>query len=402
MDQGVLFGLESPESSMKADVAIIGAGPAGGGAALRLASTGLRILFFEKAVLPRPKPCGGALAPGIDQILGMDTTPLIERKIHHVCHLLNFRNQKLRWRKSPPFFWMINRSRFDHRLVERALEVGGSNIELRDGFRIKQIEENTRAVTLRAQRGEIITATYAIVANGAGRGIVQTSGLSTQAHFGAGIDAEVIVVPEVFEKEKSRATFNHFCIPHGYGWIFPKNEILSCGVMSWLGNRRLGGCLDDFLEKSFPSGSILSVRRAAHRIPRFSGRRQIASRRVCLVGDAAHLVDPIMGEGLGRALKSGVLAADSIALLLGANTGENADCPDFMRSIRSCRLYQHRVEQEIIADLEAIYRLILPVYVNAPEAFYRQFVLEGRNYRRVARELSNHLSEPQRRMRDLP
>jgi hypothetical protein len=54
--------------------------------------------------------------------------------------------------------------------------------------------------------------------------------------------------------------------------------------------------------------------RHGHTIPLYTRPRPVATDRVLLVGDAAGLVDPLTGEGIRFALKSGRLAAESLAI----------------------------------------------------------------------------------------
>jgi flavin-dependent dehydrogenase len=51
-------------SSVDADLAVIGAGPAGAATALFAARRGHRVLIFDKEAFPRDKPCGEGLLPG--------------------------------------------------------------------------------------------------------------------------------------------------------------------------------------------------------------------------------------------------------------------------------------------------------------------------------------------------
>src|SRR2546430_17263348 len=50
--------------ALDADVAVLGAGPAGAAAALFAARRGLRVIVVDKQDFPRDKPCGEGLMPG--------------------------------------------------------------------------------------------------------------------------------------------------------------------------------------------------------------------------------------------------------------------------------------------------------------------------------------------------
>ncbi len=50
--------------ALDADVAVVGAGPAGAAAALFAARRGYRVIIFDKQDFPRDKPCGEGLMPG--------------------------------------------------------------------------------------------------------------------------------------------------------------------------------------------------------------------------------------------------------------------------------------------------------------------------------------------------
>ncbi len=388
-----------------AHVAIVGTGPGGAMAALHLAESGLRVLLIEKKQLPRAKSCGGCLSPEIRSFFDWNISRFVEAEIHKTKFLYDHKAQKTTERRteSPPFM-MVNRRDFDHHLIEKAVSLGNGNIILRDGYHVTFVEEKNNRVTLHDKKGNTVHADFVIAADGAFSKTAKCLGLNSAAPFALAIDAELEVAREVYEKEKDFLTINLFCLPMGYGWIFPKKDYLSCGVIAWSRNKDaiLIESLNDFLQKSFPSRSIHSVRRLAHPVPIYGGHRDIASRRVCLVGDAANLVDPTNGGGIHFALQSGRLAAD---VILSLATGKPvADLEPERPSWDSggCLSYQRLIHQGMGRELDILYRYALPVFLDAPQFFYRKFILEGASPLSYFSQVAKRFDELRGYNRDMP
>jgi len=182
-------------------------------------------------------------------------------------------------------------------------------------------------------------------------------------------------------------------LSQGYGWIFPKKDYLSCGVGAWQGQRSPGlpKIMDDFLNNSFPPGSISTVKRLVHPIPAYAGHREIATQRVCLVGDAANLVDPIMGEGIRYALQSGMLAADGIISLVTGEPASDIQPEDVTWENGACRVYQALIHRGFGQDLDILYRFALPIFLDAPEFFFRKFIIQGYSYSEYFRNIAGQL-----------
>jgi flavin-dependent dehydrogenase len=273
---------------------------------------------------------------------------------------------------------LVDRATFDHALVKEAMGRPGAKIDLRDGWAVEDASEDLEGVTLRSTGGARIRCRYVIAADGATSRVARSIGLYNKAQ-GAGVDAHVRVTHETFVKESQRVTFNLHCVEAGYGWVFPKGDHLSCGVGMWRNPKRLLPQLETFLNRTLPEGSILDIERLSHPVPVFQGHKTIASRRVCLVGDAAHMVDPVLGEGIKYALEAGQLAARVIMHLCNPDgTGPDIetgtrDLDDLLRQYGDCRVYNEIARYTVCRKLNVI-RLTEDGFFTNPEGVYQAVV----------------------------
>ena len=374
------------------DVIIIGTGPSGGMAACILAETGLSVLILEKEILPRSKPCGGGLPLAVQSIINWDFSEFVEAHPKTVRYLFNY--DETEEINQPVEILMVDRSRFDLHFIERAVRLGSGSVQVRESATVTGVEEKNDGITVCLVGGDKVYSEYLIAADGAFSNTAKWLGIDCRQIVAAAIDVEIEVDPEIFEKEANRATFNFGCIPHGngYGWIFPKNGTLTCGVASWRGKPQLQKTMRTFMERSFPAGNIRYIKRTGHPIPLYAGRKQIATPRVCLVGDAASLVDPIMGEGIRFALQSGKMAGRVIADLKAGLIRPGERDTNGESEIADCRQYESWIQKTIGRDLDALYRVITPIYMKDPGFFYRKFFREGENYFALSKELLSRIS----------
>ena len=282
-------------------VAILGGGPAGAFAAAQLASAGLSVQLFDEK-LAWEKPCGGGLTyKAYSQYPFLLDNPPPKREVRET--MLSAPNAgEVTLKLDEP---LLIYSRFDlNRLLLERAERAGAQIEK---ARVLSMERTAFGWQLRTSGGTA-TADFCIVATGA-RNPLRDVG--TQLHAQDTMSALGYYVPG------TQARFDIQFLPRleGYVWIFPRCGHLSVGIC---GKGEAAGSLRRRLElymtqhdiswkdATFYSHLLPSLDASSWRGNRVSGDGWMA------VGDAAGLVDPITGEGLYYAIRSGDLAARTI------------------------------------------------------------------------------------------
>ena len=291
------------------DVIVVGTGPAGAVLAYLLAKRGLDVLILERATLPRYKSCGGGVTWKAMQNLPFDASAVFEQKA--IGGVVTFAGQQLlKVEVGWPVAWLVMRDRFDHYLVEQAVLAGAHLVE---GISVVNVEERRDRVVVITSEGEL-EAQLLAGADGVNSIVARSVGLMPDRQVGVAVEAELAVSPASLEAQGSYATFDFGALPGGYGWIFPKRDHLSVGVFKAIPGKAIG--LKRALEKFIASEAVLLDPRIlhlqGHQIP-LGGQTQVLHKgRVLLVGDAANLADPWMGEGISYAVVSARLAAEQM------------------------------------------------------------------------------------------
>ncbi|UNO43673.1 geranylgeranyl reductase family protein [Streptomyces sp. MST-110588] len=293
------------------DVVVVGAGPAGASAAYAAACTGRRVLLLEKAELPRYKTCGGGIiGPSRDSLPPGFELPLRDR-VHAVTFSLNGRLTRTR-RSKNMLFGLINRPEFDAGLVEVAREAGA---EIRTGVTVSRVEQHgpevpdRRTVAVVLNDGETVLARAVVGADGSASRIGAHVGVQLE-QVDLGLEAEIPVPATVAEDWKGRVLIDWGPLPGSYGWVFPKGDTLTVGVISARGD---GGAtkryLDDFIGRLGLAGFEPSVS-SGHLTRCRADNSPLSRGRVLVCGDAAGLLEPWTREGISFALRSGRLAGE--------------------------------------------------------------------------------------------
>jgi geranylgeranyl reductase family protein len=324
------------------DVIVVGAGPGGSTAARLCARAGLKTLLIEKERLPRYKSCGGCLSLKTARLLGFDLSTVIENVVYGVKFTYRLRDSFSIQSREPVAF-LVMRDSFDQFLVERALKEGA---EILEGEKLAGARERDGCVEVETSKGERLRCQYLIGADGAGSTVAKSFSLLPPggAGVGFGVESEIPYERAVgfSPKEAHLIHLDFGGIPNGYGWVFPKRGGLSIGIGAMSPGGKKVNPRPYF--STFPRGLAYldggRINVTGHSLPPFySEGQKVSQGNVLLVGDAAHLMDPLQGEGMFYAVRSGILAAE--AILKSKEEG-----------ISPSDLYQDSVRLHIFEDLK--------------------------------------------------
>ena len=317
------------------DVIIVGAGPSGATLGYELARRGIEVLILEKEKLPRYKPCAGGITVKTANLVGLDIGPVTQQVVCGVRAAYKNKREFTRW-YDKPIVCMVMRDEFDHFLVQRAEESGAVVAE---NQRVCQVEAMAEGVEVKAAdntfRAEILAG-----ADGAHGVVANSLGMARGVQHGMAMQAEISVPGETLVKWESLMGLGLGNVHGGYGWIFPKKDHLSVGVGGSL-------CQAKRLKPSYQKvvnwqgfESCEAARLRSHLLSVARNGVTVQYGRVLLLGDAAGLLDPLTGEGIGYAIKSAQMAAPIIGQCLQDGTID-------------LKGYQDAVAEEIMPELKA-------------------------------------------------
>ena len=316
------------------DLIIVGAGPAGTSAALYGNRLGLQTLLLDKSKFPRDKTCGDALSgksvkiledlnlvEGVNKLDGS----LIKRIIfanpkHSECELLLDKSLN---KDHISHGYVIPRITFDNYMLEQAKKV--SDVE--EGFFVKDLlfdDKRVVGVSGKTNNGDHkeYRANIVLGADGPNSIVSKKAGL-----YQMDIDHTAIGIRCYYEnvKDLTDQIELHYVeeINPGYFWIFPagKNRAnIGVGLLKSIvkkESRNLGEIMINIINsdnfKYRFSDAILLEKPTGWNLPLGSIKRKNHGEGFLLLGDAAGLVDPFTGEGIGNAMVSGQIAAETAA-----------------------------------------------------------------------------------------
>ena len=317
-------------------VAILGGGPSGAVAAEKLARAGVRATVFDEK-LAWEKPCGGGLtwkAYSQYPFLFDSATP---KKVITETVLAAPKSEPVKLALDHPLL-IFARYDLNSMLLDRA-QRAGAQVEK---TRVLNAERTGSGWKLKTKSGDF-DADYCVLATGARNPL---RNIGTELTAADAMSALGYYIPG----DRERIDIQFLPKLEGYIWVFPRCGHLSVGIC---GKGEPASALRSRLERYMDEQGI--SRKGAsfysHLLPCLQTpawkRNRVAGDGWLAVGDAAGLVDPITGEGIYYAIRSGDLAAQSI-LSDGAELAGAA--------------YRKLLRRDFVGDLEFGSRLATRVF----------------------------------------
>ncbi len=331
------------------DVAVVGAGPCGAAAALSLTRRGWHVVLADRQAFPRDKVCGDALLPDtIRALRRLDLTDAVFHAGNRVNAISIFTPRRNEVRVAGEFL-TVRRELLDALLHRAAIQGGAEAVEAE----AVSLSESTATARLEFNSRPTLVARACVLATGANTRLRRSR--QPAAATPPTAIASRRYVRSSHHIDRLVVTYDRGLGP-AYAWIFPLgNGLFNVGVGSLYRAKgvRNHGALFDRFTAIFPeardlmaASTTISPLRSA---PLRCGLDEAVLRpgRFCLAsGELAATTFPLTGEGIGKALETGLLAADAVhAFLSGDERGLDGYPPAVLRLRPRYRAYHaaHRL-----------------------------------------------------------
>ena len=291
------------------DAIVVGAGPAGNMAALRLSQQGRHV-----AVIDWRHDIGDKLCTGI---VGVECVKRFPPDGRHVIReakgatIVSPSGRRYHIERDEPQAFVIDRVAYVGALAQKAAAAGA---ELILGPRVNNVEvtETAVSVSTTGDNGRAsLSARLLLLTSGFGSPLVRAAGLRNgrNSDYMAGVQAEVVADGVVKQAE---VYLGERVAPGSFGWLVPLDG--SRALAGIISRQKLNGHMDDFLSGLRAQGRIREMTKGPSHwgVPVRPAQRTYAD-RVLVAGDAAGHVKPTTGGGIYYALLSGELAGETAA-----------------------------------------------------------------------------------------
>jgi digeranylgeranylglycerophospholipid reductase len=298
------------------DIVVVGAGPAGSMAAYAAAAHCDVVVLEKRAHIGVPKQCAEGTSDMIFKKLEITPDPKwISRKIEFARLIspslikVDLKDPRVKQLK---FGFILDRKKFDKGLAERAARAG-AQLFLRTAYVGMQREDNQITIQARQFNEDITFKTKIVIAaDGMMSMVARDFGINSVTklrHLESCCQYEMTGI----ERESCiELYFGNKIAPKGYAWIFPKEDDtanVGIGILPTTAEHPARVYLDKFVTWLNLEGKIVEVN--AGGVPVGGPLKETCADNLLIVGDAAHMANPVSGGGIHTAMLSGKFAGDT-------------------------------------------------------------------------------------------
>jgi geranylgeranyl reductase family protein len=294
------------------DVVVVGAGPSGSMAAYQASLAGCKVLLVDRAEFPRYKRCGGGLTGSALSALPEGFMVPVASTASALSTSFKLGSSRERTAASS-FLSLVNRASFDSDLVDF---VQTSGVVFKSGLRVTSGIQEGSVVHLSTPEGTISAS--AVVACDGVNSVLSRLVEPVFSSTDFAVEVEIHVPPGIARSWRGRVHIDFGSVEGGYGWVFPKGDVLTVGVIADSSKASVQGkYLERFLLREGLSEYSRFQQGGHHTRTRAPGS-PLSDGRVFLAGDAGGWADSFLREGISYALRSGSLAGrDAVNFVLG-------------------------------------------------------------------------------------
>lgn len=317
------------ENPTRAQVVIVGGGPAGISTALFLSHAAPelreRIVVLEKEHYPREKFCAGGVGARADKLLSSIgvTVDVPSVALNGVAFRAMGRTTVVR---DGDIGRVVRRIEFDYQLARVAMERG---ISVLQGVRVEHVRRVGERVELETSRGTL-RPSVVVAADGVGSVVRRALGFVSTTYHAQALEIDTEPVESDLPRDVILFDASHRELP-GYYWDFPTlvagKEMVCRGVyLLRSGEQTPKVQIQDVLAQELEQRGLSLGRYRKKRFAErgFEAHRPTAQPGVVLVGEAAG-IDPVTGEGIAQAIQYGATAGRYLARCLREERFEMSD-----------------------------------------------------------------------------
>lgn len=342
-------------------VCIIGAGPAGAATSIFLSKEGVSHIIVDAATFPRDKICGDGLDLKAITMLNHIDKSILHNELQpngkiNACWGFRLINAKGKYsnfvfkpevgNESKPPYGVSQRFSLDNILIEKMDSKYCTFLQATKAIKIERVDGNKWKITVKQNLEEIeINCDLLVGADGDHSIVLKTIGERKidRNHYAAGVRQYWQDIDAIHEKNLMEVYYPK-AFPMSYLWIFPLGDgkaNVGYGMLSAVAAKKNYNIREIF-ESLIKNDSILNHRFknatplnnvSGWGIPLASLRRKCSGAGWLLVGDAASMISPTTGEGIGTGMQTGYIAAQFIKRAVDQNKFDEAVFANYDREV---------------------------------------------------------------------